>query len=593
MAENYSAVVTELGASLIEDAYNNSTIVNITQMAIGDSNGAYVEPNPAFSSLVNELGREDIHESSTVGHLIHVYVYVTSKFAGDTVREFGLYDDANNLVVYAAYPESLVPDAASGEYIQLEIECIVDLESAEVVNIVVNPIYPHATELEAGIAKIVSETDVDNDEEDSKFLTIKKLLKRAATTVKAGVARFSTSAEAINGTDTTTMLNPSAGLALLKSRISSAPDGTRTDYSASESALSQVNTKAVNAQETADEKYDKTGGRITGVVEQYIDGIGTRMASSSTTKAGYLQAGNYDASQPQKMAISGISGVQLSELNILMKSATTPKVNGRDILVEMPFNQETNPYDIQNGIAFNYSSKGFAPFTGSFISFGVSDYQLKIGGGYEAGKPLWFSSVNGDEEGDPQNAWVQLYDTLNPPSLEDIGAEHIGKAVTCRTIGYAEAGIGGTPSPLIFGELQDPFDITTLESSGIHITVNYSGYYMLNSTLRWDVHDGDKSIDVSIYVNGTIVETLTFRTEGLIGAMALPFQYYAHFSASDIIKIGILVNLESGSTSEGHISSNGSLSLTYTRPSDTAARIANGLEKLEQMALKTSEKKKK
>lgn len=266
MAETYSAVVTNLGTSLIEDAYNNSSIVNITQMAIGDSNGAYVEPNPAFTSLVNELGREDIHESSTVGHLIHVYVYVTSKFAGETIREFGLYDDANNLVVYAAYPESLVPDAASGEYIQLEIECIVDLENAEVVNIVVNPIYPHATELEAGIAKIVSEADVDNDEEDSKFLTIKKLLKRAATTLKAGVARFSTSAEAINGTDVTTMLNPSAGLALLKSRISSALDGTRTDYSASESALGQVNTKAVNAQSTANSAVKKSGDTMTGVL---------------------------------------------------------------------------------------------------------------------------------------------------------------------------------------------------------------------------------------------------------------------------------------------------------------------------------------
>lgn len=415
MAENYSAVVTELGASLIEDAYNNSTIVNITQMAIGDSNGAYVEPNPAFSSLVNELGREDIHESSTVGHLIHVYVYVTSKFAGDTVREFGLYDDANNLVVYAAYPESLVPDAASGEYIQLEIECIVDLESAEVVNIVVNPIYPHATELEAGIAKIVSETDVDNDEEDSKFLTIKKLLKRAATTVKAGVARFSTSAEAINGTDTTTMLNPSAGLALLKSRISSAPDGTRTDYSASESALSQVNTKAVNAQETADKKYDKTGGRITGVVEQYKDGHGVILASVSSSQVAYIQAGNYDTSKDQKLTISGINGHALDDLNIVMEGTKRPTVNTRDMFIEMPFDSKTNPYDVRNATSFTYSSKGHAPFTGSFISFGYGGYQIKIGGGYREGAPLWFNTINSDLEGDPENEWRQIYDSLNPP----------------------------------------------------------------------------------------------------------------------------------------------------------------------------------
>ncbi|MDG2810196.1 hypothetical protein P7L89_26675, partial [Vibrio parahaemolyticus] len=131
-------------------------------------------------------------------------------------------------------------------------ENITELENADVVNVTVSPIVPYATETEAGIAKIINDDDVEAGVDDSKILTISKMLKRVATSVKAGVARFATSAEAINGTDTSTMLNPSSGLALLKSRISSALDGTRTDYTASEYALSQINTKASNAQSTAD-----------------------------------------------------------------------------------------------------------------------------------------------------------------------------------------------------------------------------------------------------------------------------------------------------------------------------------------------------
>ncbi|EGQ8231979.1 hypothetical protein GWA11_09210 [Vibrio parahaemolyticus] len=198
-------------------------------------------------------------------------------------------------------------------------------------------------------------------------------------------------------------------------QLSDVVTSTSTTLAATANAAKKAYDKAANAQETADEKYDKTGGRITGVVEQYIDGIGTRMASSSTTKAGYLQAGNYDTSQPQKMAISGISGVQLSELNIHMKGTAAPKLNGRDIFVEMPLDSETNPYDVYNAASFTYSSKGHAPFTGSFLSFGYGKYQIKIGGGYTEGAPLWFNTVNGDLEGNSQNEWRQIYDSLNPP----------------------------------------------------------------------------------------------------------------------------------------------------------------------------------
>ncbi len=254
MSNNYASYVTDVGIKKIEAAYNAGETINLIEMAIGDSNGAYVEPNSAFTELVNEFARVAINDTSTEGHLIHVISYIkpTTETEEQTLREYGIYDDEGDMIIYGAYPESLIPSLDSAEYLQLEVENITELENADVVNVTVSPIVPYATKTEAGIAKIINDDDVVADVDDSKILTISKMLKRVATSVKAGVARFATSAEAINGTDTSVMLNPSSGLALLKSRISSALDGTRTDYTASEYALSQINTKASNAQNTAD-----------------------------------------------------------------------------------------------------------------------------------------------------------------------------------------------------------------------------------------------------------------------------------------------------------------------------------------------------
>ncbi len=612
MSNNYASYVTDVGIKKIEAAYNAGETINLIEMAIGDSNGAYVEPNSAFTELVNEFARVAINDASTDGHLIHVISYIkpTAETAERTLREYGIYDDEGDMIIYGAYPESLIPSLDSAEYLQLEVENITELENADVVNVTVSPIVPYATETEAGIAKIINDDDVEAGVDDSKILTISKMLKRVATSVKAGVARFATSAEAINGTDTSTMLNPSSGLALLKSRISSALGGTRTDYSASEDALRQVNEKAVNAQSTANSAVKRAGDTMSGV----LGIIGLKSTETGTNVfVPDAESGNgvYAGTKEQWFRIFAKEGLaQVFDGESIFKiyhTGNPPSVselaeragwfiNYRQALLDANLTYTNLPLGtyVQVYTASATTARGYPT-----AEAGVLDVSPTAGGRktliyttYNS-KRMFITYVDDDAPDAIATDWAEFFSDKNPPSLSSIiGAAHIGKAATCRAIGYAEAGIGGTPSPLIFGELQDPFDITTLESSGTNITVNFSGYYMLNSTLRWDVHDGDKSIDVSIYVNGTIVETLTFRTEGLMGAMALPFQYYAHFSAGDSIKVGVLVNLESGSTTEGYISSNGSLSLTYTRPSDSAAtRVGKEMKQLAQIVSKACEKK--
>ncbi len=211
--KQYYLVVTDLGKTLIDDAYNNSTKVNIIEMALGDSGGSYVKPDSSITQLVSEFGREDIHDDLGGNDgLIHVISKVTAKNAGQTVREFGLYDDLGNMIVYGAYPESLVPDAAEAEYIQLEIEAMVYLDNASAVTISVNPIYQYASELEAGIIKLIDELEVLEEDEsnadDSKSLTLFKLLKRKATNNMRGLMRFATGTESVSETLNSAAVTP-------------------------------------------------------------------------------------------------------------------------------------------------------------------------------------------------------------------------------------------------------------------------------------------------------------------------------------------------------------------------------------------------
>lgn len=170
-----TAVLTDVGIAKLDAAYQAGTKVTIAEMALGDSNLEYVVPDPAFTQLVNEFGRQVINEGNTSDTWINAIVYVDStQFAGKSILEFGLYDDEGDLIVYSSYTPSVIP-AVGQDYIQLEIECSVDLYNASAVTIEVTPIYPQATELERGIAKIATNAEVAAGVDDEKIVTAKKL----------------------------------------------------------------------------------------------------------------------------------------------------------------------------------------------------------------------------------------------------------------------------------------------------------------------------------------------------------------------------------------------------------------------------------
>ncbi|MEF1157927.1 phage tail protein [Vibrio parahaemolyticus] len=307
MTKHFS-YVTRVGINKIEAAYNSGKTINLIEMAIGDSNGAYVEPDASFTALVNEFARVALNSASVDDHLIHVISYIkpTVETAEQTLREYGIYDDEGDMIIYGAYPESLIPSLDSAEHLQLEVENITELEHAEVVNVTVSPIVPYATETEAGIAKIIKEEDVEAGTDDSKILTIFKMLKRTASLIRAGVVQLSnktdgtsetlaatekavgeamatanaaqdalddlkaednpfpqylhndehaTQAQAEEGASVGVWMSPLRTRQSFTAWLSQLVNGTSQTTGASEYALGLVNTKAENAQNTANSKW--------------------------------------------------------------------------------------------------------------------------------------------------------------------------------------------------------------------------------------------------------------------------------------------------------------------------------------------------
>ena len=54
MTKEFYSVITDIGLEKINEALNNGTKLDLKYIAVGDSNGAYYEPDTAQTKLKNE-----------------------------------------------------------------------------------------------------------------------------------------------------------------------------------------------------------------------------------------------------------------------------------------------------------------------------------------------------------------------------------------------------------------------------------------------------------------------------------------------------------------------------------------------------------
>ena len=138
---NFYSIVTEKGLELITDALATGNKLNLEYIGVGDSNGQYYEPQLNQKKLVNEKYRAKISE---VNELI-VKAQIPNNIGGFYIREVGVFDDKNNLILIAKQPETYKPVITEGSSKELWLKVLIKAINSDALELKVDTSIQTAT----------------------------------------------------------------------------------------------------------------------------------------------------------------------------------------------------------------------------------------------------------------------------------------------------------------------------------------------------------------------------------------------------------------------------------------------------------------
>lgn len=117
MSQTYYAILTALGEAKLAKAAALGTILQLTQMAVGDGNGATPQPSRTQTALVHENRRGPLNsltvDPANPSQIVAEHI-IPEDIGGWWIREIGLYDVDGDLCAVANCPDSYKPVLASG-----------------------------------------------------------------------------------------------------------------------------------------------------------------------------------------------------------------------------------------------------------------------------------------------------------------------------------------------------------------------------------------------------------------------------------------------------------------------------------------------
>lgn len=142
MATKYYAVLTNVGAAKLANATALGAQVEITQMAVGDGNGALPTPNPAQTALVHELRRAPLNSLSidpnNTNQIIAEQV-IPEDVGGWWIREIGLFDKDGDMIAVANCAETYKPQLQEGGGRVQVVRMILIVSSTAAVTLKIDP----------------------------------------------------------------------------------------------------------------------------------------------------------------------------------------------------------------------------------------------------------------------------------------------------------------------------------------------------------------------------------------------------------------------------------------------------------------------
>ena len=118
--------------------------VNITTLAVGDGGGSYYKPNSTMTALKGEkwrgkVNRVEVNEKSP--NMIDVVAVVPSDVGGWTIREMGVFDDAEepNMIAVCNTPDTEKVIITSGAAGEIELTMHIEISNTGAISFVIDP----------------------------------------------------------------------------------------------------------------------------------------------------------------------------------------------------------------------------------------------------------------------------------------------------------------------------------------------------------------------------------------------------------------------------------------------------------------------
>ncbi len=135
MTKEFYSIITDIGLTKINEALNNGTKLDLKYIAVGDSNGSYYEPELSQTKLRNENYRAEITELTSMT----AKALLPASVGGFYLREFGIFDSENNLILVGKQPETFKPLETQGSFKELWLKVVIIAINPDVIQINVDP----------------------------------------------------------------------------------------------------------------------------------------------------------------------------------------------------------------------------------------------------------------------------------------------------------------------------------------------------------------------------------------------------------------------------------------------------------------------
>lgn len=198
----FYAIVTSLGAAKFADLVANGRQLVLKDFAVGDGNGVVYEPSPSQIALRRETYRGVINTlAADPGNIEQIIVecLLPENTGGYYIRELGIFDEDNDLIILAKYPSTYKPSPSDGALLkEYTIKVIMQVGTPDNVTLSVAAGSIATIEYVDDKKTLLLDETVVNLSNDDKYLTAHVFANLKATTTKVGVTRYANDLEVQN-----------------------------------------------------------------------------------------------------------------------------------------------------------------------------------------------------------------------------------------------------------------------------------------------------------------------------------------------------------------------------------------------------------